>query len=184
MVEPEHILRFWFIEAGEKNWWKKSDAFDAEIRERFEFDAITLAGQLQSTPHRWESRIDHSLALIITLDQFPRNMYRDTPAAFSWDHLALGAALRMIDKGWDKDTSEKRRQFIYMLLMHSEDLTVQDQCVDLFTHRMNSENNLFHAKAHRDLIKRFGRFPHRNNILGRSSTPEEIEFLAGGGYAP
>ena len=184
MVEPEHILHFWFVEAGADSWWKKSDAFDAEVRTRFESDAITLAGQLQSVPHAWEARLDHSLALIIALDQFPRNMYRDTSAAFAWDHLALGAAERLIEKGWDLELPEHRRQFVYMPLMHAEDLDRQNQCVELFKTRMDQGNNLFHAEAHRDLIKKFGRFPHRNSILGRKSTPEETAFLDAGGYSP
>ncbi len=180
----QDVLSFWFKEAGPKAWFTKSDAFDAGVRERFEILAIKLAAETAKLPHNWEDRPESSLALIIALDQFPRNMYRDTPAAFAWDELALESAKRMIEKGWDLKTPQERRSFIYMPFMHSESLTDQDRCVELVNSRLNDESTLHHAKAHRDVIKRFRRFPHRNIILGRPSSPEETEYLKNGGYAP
>ena len=173
----QDILTFWFKDAGPKAWFKKSDAFDAKVRLLFETRAIDLAAKTSRPPHIWEDRTDSTLALIIALDQFPRNMYRDTPAAFAWDSLALGVATRMIDKGWDLQIPQERRSFIYMPFMHSEDIADQDRCVELIGSRLDGESNLHHAKAHRALIEQFGRFPHRNEILGRVSTPAEIEFL-------
>ncbi len=184
MVEPEDILSFWFVEKGPKFWWKKSDAFDAEIRTRFEQDAIILAGQMAAPTHSWEARPEHSLALIIVLDQFSRNMYRNTPGAFAWDPYARGVANRLLDKGWDKNFSANQKQFAYMPYMHSEDPKDQQRCVELFTAMSSDQNNAFHAIEHKKLIDQFGRFPHRNAILGRDSTPEEISFLSQGGYQP
>ena len=178
------ILAFWFIEAGPKNWYMKSDAFDADIRARFETTAIDLAAKTANAPHPWEDRANSSLALIIALDQFSRNMYRDTPAAFAWDPIARGVTRRMIDKGWDLHIGQDRRAFVYMPLMHSEDIADQNSCVEMMDTRIDTESNLRHAVAHRQLIERFGRFPHRNEILGRQGTIEEIKFLAEGGYAP
>lgn len=185
MSSPEQdILTFWFIEAGPKSWFTKSDAFDALVRRRFESRAIDLAAKTAKPPHDWEDRPESTLALIIALDQFPRNMYRDTPAAFAWDDLALGVTNRMVEKGWDLQIPQDRRSFVYMPYMHSEKLTDQNRCVELIASRLDSESNLRHAKAHRMLIERFGRFPHRNDILGRDSTAEEVKFLREGGYAP
>lgn len=178
------ILTFWFAEAGPQKWYKKSDAFDAEIIERFEDTAINLAAKTAKGPHAWEGRVDSSLALIIALDQFSRNMYRDTPAAFAWDRAARDVTKRMIEKGWDLSLSQDRRAFVYMPLMHAEDIDDQNLCVEMMDKRIDASSSLHHAKAHRELIERFGRFPHRNEILGRESTDEEVQFLASGGYAP
>ena len=125
-----------------------------------------------------------SLALIIVLDQFPRNMYRETKAAFAWDKKALAAAQFVVEKRWDLKIPQERRAFIYMPFMHAEDLEMQNECVRLVDSRLNGESTLHHAKEHRKLIERFGRFPHRNKTLGRESTDEEIGFLAKGGYVP
>lgn len=185
MATPDDILNFWFEESGPKDWFKKSDAFDAEIRARFESSAIDVAANLRANAlHPWEALPEPSLALLIALDQFPRNMYRDTIAAFAWDDLALGAANRMVDVGFDLKIENVRRAFCYMPFMHSEDITDQDRCVALMDERLDGDGNLKHAKQHRELIERFGRFPHRNKILGRKSTAEETAFLKAGGYAP
>lgn len=185
MTSPDqNILTFWFTEAGPKAWFKKSDAFDARVRKRFEVCAVDLAAQISSPPHTWEDRPDSSLALIIALDQFPRNMYRDTPAAFAWDSRAIGVSKRMVKKGWDLNIPQDRRSFIYIPFMHSENIEDQKRCVELMGSRLTGESNLRHAKAHKAVIEQFGRFPHRNAILGRESRHEEIEFLEAGGYAP
>ena len=184
MLTPEDILRFWYEEAGPKSWFKKSDAFDASVRNRFEDGAIRLAANSGDTRHDWEQTPEGALALIIALDQFPRNMYRDTPAAFAWDDRARLVTKRLVGNGGDLILGQDRRVFAYMPLMHSENLEDQDACVELIDARIDGGTNLQHAISHRKVIEQFGRFPHRNNILGRESTPEEITFLENGGYAP
>lgn len=134
--------------------------------------------------HPWEEDVDKALALILTLDQFPRNMFRHHSKSFAWDPLARTAADRMIGKDWDLRLPEVRRAFVYMPFMHGENLASQNRCLALCESRLSDESTLKHAKAHRQLIQRFGRFPHRNEVLGRVSTPEELEFLKSGGYAP
>ena len=134
--------------------------------------------------HDWENDVDSTLALIIALDQFPRNMYRDTPGAFAWDGFALGISARVVEKGWDLKIDQTRRAFIYMPFMHAEDIIAQNKCVELCDSRLEDGNTLHHAKEHRKLIERFGRFPHRNSILKRENTAEEKQFLDNGGYSP
>ena len=158
----------------------QSDAFDAQVRQNFEDTAVTLAVNGSD----WEDTPENHLALIIALDQFPRNMYRGTPAAFAWDSKALASAKRAVDKGWDLKTAQDKRAFIYMPYMHAENLDDQNECVRLVDSRLNDESTLHHAKEHRKLIKHFGRFPHRNEFLGRVSTAEENHFLKNGGYSP
>jgi len=179
-VTPNDILTFWFQEAGPKRWFQQSDAFDAEVRLRFEETVLRLAIDAQG----WNESPDDSLALIIALDQFPRNIYRGNKAAFAFDDKALGHAEAMTDKGWDLKIDQSRRSFVYMPFMHAENMKAQNECVRLMDMRLDNANNLHHAKEHRKVIERFGRFPHRNEILGRESTPEEIAFLESGGYAP
>ena len=177
---PDDVLTFWFEEAGSKRWFQKSDAFDAEVRMRFEETVLSLA----TDSKEWEQNPDSSLALIIALDQFPRNIYRGTKAAFAFDHKALRCAQVMTDKGWDLKIDQSRRAFVYIPFMHSENMTAQNECVRLMDMRLDNANNLHHAKEHRKVIERFGRFPHRNEILGRESTAEEKAFLKTGGYSP
>lgn len=185
MVTQSDILRFWFSETDKKYWFNATDAFDADIRNRFETPAMAAASSLLETvPHDWEGSVEGSLALILMLDQFPRNMYRGTPGAFAWDDLALGLAARIVEKSWDLKTPQNRRAFIYMPFMHSEDLAMQEKCVALCDSRLEDANTLFHAKAHRKVIGQFGRFPHRNSILGRENTAAEKAFLEAGGYSP
>ncbi|NNE57307.1 MAG: DUF924 domain-containing protein [Hellea sp.] len=178
------VLHFWFEETDRKFHFNASPAFDAEIRERFEELAISQAARVVKGPHPWEIDADGALALIILLDQFPRNMYRGTTAAFTWDGLALGVTKRAVDAGHDLKIAQDRRAFIYMPLMHSEALEDQDRMVALADQRLDDDSTLFHAKAHRKLIARFGRFPHRNEILQRTSTAEERQYLKDGGYTP
>lgn len=185
MVSPSDISTFWFEETEQKLWFNATDAFDADIRNRFETLAIKTASTVKrKSRHEWESEPEHSLALILLLDQFPRNMYRNTPGAFAWDALALGVAQGMVEKAWDLKIPQSRRAFIYMPFMHAEDLAVQEKCVALCDSRLDDASTLFHAKAHRDTIKNFGRFPHRNEILGRETTQAEQQYLDSGGYAP
>lgn len=185
MILANDILDFWFEQAGPAKWYAKSDAFDADIRARFEEFSVDVAAQLKRTgAHDWQAGPDTALALIIALDQFPRNMYRDTKGAFAWDKFALNCACGAIDQGHDLKTGQDRRAFFYMPFMHSEDIAMQGECVRLMDMRIDSDSSLFHAKAHWKLIADFGRFPHRNTVLGRDSTDAERKFLAQGGYAP
>ncbi len=190
MKTASDILTFWFDSAGPKRWYQKSDVFDAQIRREFEDTAVDLAGSLarkpshSKSPHDWEDDNESILALIIALDQFPRNMYRDTKAAFAWDALALGVARRMVGANLDLKIDQSRRAFVYMPFMHSENLDDQDRCVALADQRLNSDSTLHHAREHRKVIERFGRFPHRNKILERTSTQAELRFLEHDGYAP
>ena len=185
MSVPDTILDFWFEQSGPSKWFKQSDAFDASIRRQFEVEAIEAAALLQSGgSHPWEAQADSCLALIIMLDQFSRNMYRGTQAMFVWDPLALGVARRAIDKSYDLRTEQARRNFFFLPFMHSENMDDQNRCVYLVERGIDNPNGLHHAKQHRRTIERFGRFPYRNEVLGRVSTREEIAYLKSGGYTP
>ncbi len=182
--DARDILKFWFQDTKPKLWFNPNDGFDALIRQKFESLAVSLSAQLTARPHAWESECDSHLALIIALDQFPRNMYRGTAACFAWDDKALMAAQRFVDKGWDLKLDQTRRAFAYMPFMHTEDLAMQAECVRLVDSRLDDSRTLFHAKAHQKVIEKFGRFPHRNALLGRDSTPQEIAYLKSGAYTP
>jgi len=179
-MSPETILNFWFDEAGPARWYKQSDHFDAEVRARFETAALDAFVK----PSDWATSPEAMLALIIMLDQFPRNMYRGTSAAFAWDDKALSQSKKMITKGWDLKIAMARRAFVYMPFMHSESLDDQKRCIELADQRLDDSSTVHHAIEHHKLIARFGRFPHRNAILGRDNTAEETAFLNSGGYSP
>ncbi|AMA55611.1 DUF924 family protein [Bradyrhizobium sp. CCGE-LA001] len=177
-ITPSGILAFW-REAGRARWYKRDDAFDAEIRRRFlALWQKAAAGELAS----WETSDEGALALVIVLDQFPRNMFRGTPQAFASDALAREVARRAIARGVDRRVDRILFEFLYLPFMHSEHLADQLHCVALFENSDNAEN-LKYAREHADIIERFGRFPHRNNVLGRDSTEAEQAFLDGGGFA-
>ena len=177
-VTPAGILAFW-REAGRDAWYKRNDAFDAEVRRRYlGVWEQAAAGALAS----WEASDDGALALVIVLDQFPRNMFRGTQAAFSSDALALDIARRAIERGAGGRVDPDLLEFLYMPLMHSEHLGDQEHCVALFRGTGNEENQKS-AAEHTEIIRRFGRFPHRNNVLGRETTADEQAFLDGGGFA-
>ena len=183
MKSPADILAFWFSEPSKKRWFKSTDAFDATIRLNFEATALFLVGD-KTSQNSWESEGSRShLALIILLDQSPRHMYRDTSAMFAWDIHALDSAKRLIARKGDLQLSQTERPFAYMPFMHSENLNDQTRCVELCDARLDEESTLRHAKNHRDIIKRFGRFPHRNPILGREMTKAESAFLKNGGFS-
>ena len=176
ITTPADILAFW-REAGPDRWYKKEDAFDAEVRRRyFELWRRASAGELSA----WETSDDGALALTIVLDQFPRNMFRGKPEAFSSDAKAFVVAERAIARGADTRIDPKLLEFLYMPFMHSEALAHQLRCVELF---QNSPDNLKYAHEHADIIRRFGRFPHRNHVLGRTTTPEEQAYLDAGGFS-
>jgi uncharacterized protein (DUF924 family) len=169
----EDVLGFWFGELPQDAWFTKSDATDVRIRERFLGLHRELAKNLPPEAYT-EPRV--ALAAIIVLDQFSRNMFRGTPAAFATDHLALDLAKTAVASGFDRDMTRDERLFVYLPFEHSEDPADQHQCVSLYTELADPEL-LKYAVAHKVIIDRFGRFPHRNAILNRTSTSEEIEFL-------
>jgi uncharacterized protein (DUF924 family) len=177
-VAPAGILAFW-REAGRERWYKRNDAFDAEVRRRFlPLWQKAAAGALAS----WEDSDDGALALVIVLDQFPRNIFRGTPEAFASDAQARDVARRAIARGADRRVDPILLEFLYLPFMHSEHLPDQLHCVALFENTENAEN-LKYALEHADIIQRFGRFPHRNDLLGRETTADEQAFLDGGGFA-
>lgn len=169
------VLDFWFGELGYEDWFGGDEKLDGIIRSRF----LDLHEQLKSSftaPDATDART--ALAAIILFDQFPRNMFRRTPEAFATDALATSIARYALDKEFDQSADEKHKPFFYMPFMHSEVLADQERCVDLFR-ALGESNSLKYAIEHRDIVAAYGRFPHRNNVLGRESTPEELEFLKG-----
>ena len=181
---PEDIIKFWFEEAGAKRWYSVSPAFDARVRRRFARALDRHARIFCEDHHPWLSEPDGAFALILMFDQFSRNIYRGSGRAFAYDALARHAALEMIECGFDWVIPAERRDFVYMPFMHAESLEHQDLCIALASSRLEQDSTLHHAIKHREVIARFGRFPFRNEALGRASTPGETAYLDGGGYAP
>ncbi|HGG06737.1 MAG TPA: DUF924 domain-containing protein [Aliiroseovarius sp.] len=181
MSDPEDILAFWLDEVGPSGWYESTPELDQKIRDRF-YDTWQQAQE--GALSLWLTYPTGVLAYVILLDQFPRNMFRDDKRAFSTDMAALEAAKCAVKKGWDMRIDEPARQFFYMPMMHSENLCDQNRCVRLMVARMpeTGRSNLLHAKAHREVIRQFGRFPYRNSALSRSSTGPEIAFVDDGGY--
>ena len=173
MAEKEEILNFWFIECKPEQWFKKNEDFDRMIEKRF---SGTIEDAIEGKLDSWEETETGCLALIILLDQFTRNVFRDTPRAFAGDERALVLSKLCFNKDYLTNLDIHRRQFMLMPMMHSENLAVQDAALPLFK-KYASEKDYEYAEKHRDIIARFGRFPHRNVILGRKSTNEELEFL-------
>lgn len=189
-TDPGDILAFWFDEAGPRRWFAADPVFDGKVRRRFarfvhQADAfLNRHGSVMA--HPWIMRADMALALLIAIDQFPRNIFRGSNRAFSLDPYAAEGARAAVEFGYDLDLPDEARAFVYMPLMHAEDLEDQELCVALCEARLPADdaNTLRHARAHRDVIRRFGRFPHRNALLGRPSTPDEAAYLSAGGYRP
>jgi uncharacterized protein (DUF924 family) len=175
---PSDVLAFWRA-AGPEKWFKKDAAFDAEIARRFLAAYETAAAGYLSG---WETTPEDALALVIVLDQFPRNMFRGEARIYSADPLARAVAERAIARGFDQQVTTDDRKFIYMPFMHSENLADQERCL-AFSHQFEWDEFGQYAKEHLDIVRRFGRFPHRNAMLGRAITPEEQEFLDAGGFA-
>jgi uncharacterized protein (DUF924 family) len=184
IAEAQALLDFWFgprdaelFGKPRKVWFTKDAAFDAALRDRYAWLwEQARSGALAS----WDASPHELLAFIIVCDQFPRNMFRADPRAFATDPIALDAARRMVGRGWDEQLISVEKAFAYLPFEHSEDLADQERSVALFCADPNDavmKGYLDYAVKHRDFIARFGRFPHRNAILGRPSTPEEIEFL-------
>jgi uncharacterized protein (DUF924 family) len=181
MQKVEDVLGFWLDEIGPEGWYAGGVAIDGQVKARFEgLWHEAMAGACGP----WLTDPRGALAYLIVTDQFPRNMFRDTPGAFASDALARAAAKLAIAAGWDMAVPEPGRVFLYMPLEHSESLVDQDESVRLMAERLpkTGAEYLLHARAHREVIRRFGRFPTRNAALGRVSTPGEVAWLAGGGY--
>jgi uncharacterized protein (DUF924 family) len=179
--EADEVVRFWLEGVGPQGWYRSDPELDARIRDRFE-GLWRQAGD--GALDRWMHCARGALALMILLDQFPRNMFRGTAAAYRTDCRALKIAKRAIERGHDRATPEPERQFFYLPLMHSEALADQERCVRLIKLAMPETGgvNLDHARRHREVIRKFGRFPSRNAPLGRHDTQAEIEYRRGGGY--
>ena len=187
LAPAQEVLDFWFLPAGHPEhgtsraeWWKKSDAFDATIRTRF---GATAVAALADGMCEWDALGPRgTLARIVVLDQFTRNGWRGTPASFAGDALALQAAIALVDSGAHLALNSMERWFAYMPFEHAEDMAMQERAVALFTALVEVEPSLDgaldYARRHLEVIARFGRFPHRNTILGRLSTPDEAIYLA------
>ena len=175
---PADVLAFWRT-AGPDTWFEKVDAFDAEIRARFLITyQVAAAGRLAA----WEDDPEGALALTIVLDQFPRNMFRGDARTYAADPLARAVADRAIARGFDQHFPTIERRFFYLPFEHSENLADQERAVAL-NRAAGDEEGIKYAEIHADIIRRFGRFPHRNRMLGRVTTPEEQAFLDAGGFA-
>ena len=185
LADAQSVLDFWFGAPTDpdygrvrKAWFAKDDAFDAEVRDRF---GTTIEQALRGELDDWRGEAHSALAQILLLDQLTRNAFRDTPRAFAGDARALGVASRMVGARLDEALPAFMRAFVYMPFEHAEGLAMQDEAVRLFTRLVADDpgesSSLAYAHRHRAVIERFGRFPHRNAILGRQSTAEEIAFL-------
>ncbi|EXA66977.1 DUF924 domain-containing protein [Acinetobacter variabilis] len=169
----QDILDFWFSPETQPNWFAKSDQFDQSLKEKFG-DILEQASKAELWS--WRKNADGRLAEILVLDQFSRNIFRDTPRAFAQDSLALALAQEAISQDLDKQLSPEQRSFLYMPFMHSESKLIHEFALKLFQ-RLGNPENLEYEIKHKIIIDRFGRYPHRNQILGRESTEEELSFL-------
>lgn len=172
-MKPQDVLHFWFQETQPKQRFVRDAAFDQAIRERF---AAAQASAVQGELWSWRATPEGRLAEIILLDQFSRNLHRDSPLAFAHDGMALVLAQEAVAQGLDAQLEPEQRSFLYMPYMHSESRAVQRESLRLFT-ALGRAENLDFAHRHAEIVERFGRYPHRNAALGRASTPEELEFL-------
>ncbi len=173
IVSPDDVLTFWFEELSERDWYNSTPSLDAQILRRFRPTHLALARSVE--PH-WRADPSSRLAAVIVLDQLPRNMYRATPLAFATDGLARREARMAIAGGADRLVHGRQRPFFYLPFEHSEALEDQEYSVRLFSDLPDAQL-LDYAVRHRDIVARFGRFPHRNEFLGRETTEEEVRFL-------
>lgn len=173
-VTPQTVLGFWFEELTKDDWFLGGEKLDTVIRDRFAATHLELARQVGP---EWRETAEARLALVIVFDQFPRNIYRGTPLAFATDSLAVKEARAAIDAGCDREVADEQRVFFYMPFEHSENLADQNRAVQLIA-ALGNEVYTDYAERHRDVIAKYGRFPHRNAILGRTSTPAEEAYLA------
>jgi uncharacterized protein (DUF924 family) len=169
------VLKFWFEESVPAQWFQRNDVYDKEIKSRF---LCTYDMVMKDMCRDWAREPEGILALCLVLDQFPRNMFRDTPKSFEADEKAVSIAKDAIYKGFDKILPPIKRRFIYLPFEHSEKLTDQEKSLELFAGMKESDPMAYeYAQGHYNIIRKFGRFPHRNKILGRESTAEEKAFL-------
>lgn len=180
MTTPEDILGFWLDEVGPAGWYAEDSALDATIRDRF---GAAWEQARTGALGGWCTSPERTLALLILLDQFPRNMFRGDPRSFATDARALAVAKRALRLGYPARVPAPARQFFYLPLMHSESLPDQERCLRRVLLDPDLQGTIDHARAHREVIRRFGRFPYRNGTLGRHTTPSEQAFLTRGGYA-
>ena len=180
MSDPVEVLEFWLHEVGPKGWYAGGDEIDGLCRERFgDLWQAALDGGLE----HWVDGTVGTLAYLILTDQFPRNIHRGTALSFATDPKARAAARKALDAGWDLGSPEPERQFFYMPFEHSEDSADQVLAVQYLTERLSLDpDKALHARAHAEVIARFGRFPTRNAALGRATTPGEQAYLDAGGY--
>ena len=177
-MKPSEVLEFW-ESIGSKGWWMKNAEVDTQIHEKFSnLHKDACDGKLDD----WTETPDGALALIIVLDQFSRNMFRGSPKSFAQDPKALTIAKAAIEKGFDKQANQTLRLFFYLPFEHSEKLEDQEQSLKLLETFNDSPDFMKAVIEHHDIINRFGRFPHRNEVLGRETTPEEQAYLDGGGF--
>jgi uncharacterized protein (DUF924 family) len=177
IASPADVVGFW-REAGPKKWFRKDTDFDRAFRDRFlSTHEAAAAGELTA----WGASSEGALALVLLLDQFPRNAFRDLPRMFATDAQARAAADAAIAAGHDQEVEAQLQPFFYMPFMHSEELRDLERCVSLM--EAEGGESLRYARHHRDIVARFGRFPHRNAVLGRPNTAEEERFLAEGGFS-
>ncbi len=173
MITANEVLNFWFDEISPEKWWFKDSTFDQEIKHRF-INVHSAANKAEL--FTWRETPQGRLAEIIVLDQFSRNIFRDMPKSFASDSLALVLAQEAIALGIDMEVAENQRSFFYLPFMHSESLVIHQQALALYE-KLGNANSLAFEIKHLEIIKKFGRYPHRNSILGRSSTVEEVSFL-------
>ncbi len=179
-MDPEEVLQFWLEDVGPEKWYRSSSEFDAACRARF---AEIWEAARQNDWLGWTPDPRSTLAMVVLLDQLPRNMFRGTAKAYLSDRLARARSKTAIDRNWDQRIDQPERQFFYLPLTHSECLADQNRAVRLIKERLpDHPDTLRHAQAHREVIRRFGRFPHRNDEVGRPTTALEREFLDTGGY--
>lgn len=177
-MHPAQVIDFW-MEAGREKWFGRDPEFDALIRDRFlPLHEIAARGDLPG----WDASPEGAFALLLLLDQFPRNMFRGTPRAFASDSRALALAQAAVARGFDARFPVEVKLFFYLPFMHAEDLAHQRRCEALCA-AAGHEEGLHYAIVHREVIEKFGRFPHRNPILGRPMLPEEQAFLDAGGFS-
>lgn len=172
-MDASAVLRFWFEELDTADWWRKNASVDEQIEQRF---AALFESAIQGELYEWREQPTGRLAEILVLDQFARHLFRDSPRAFAHDGMAVILSQEAITTGADTGLSAPQKAFLYMPLMHSESLWVHELAMRVFD-QPGLENNFEFEKKHLAIIRRFGRYPHRNAILGRESTPQELEFL-------
>ncbi|SPF76148.1 hypothetical protein ALP8811_01148 [Aliiroseovarius pelagivivens] len=182
MTTAQDIIRFWVDDTGPEGWYNGTEELDSTIRDKFLLHwEAARAGELD----HWQDSAEGALGFLILTDQFPRNMFRGDARSFATDAAALACAERSIGNGLDLQVDLPTRQFFYMPFMHSEEMAMQDRCIELMQDRMSDprgEGDTLHARVHREIIRRFRRFPYRNQVLGRESSEEEADFISNGGY--